>query len=96
MKEAIFILLIVAVLFALTAFRYRRHLRTAIGVWRMLQSARSTGQRREVSGSEQPKSGKLVSCSKCGTWVPEPRAIRVPPKIYYCSRECLEQLVPIN
>jgi hypothetical protein len=96
MKEAFFILLIVAVLFGLTAFRYRRQIRTVLGVWRMLSSARSGMANREVEGERATAPGKLVSCAKCSTWVPEGRAIRVPPNIYYCSRACLETYAPAN
>ena len=97
MKEIVFILLVIAGLLALTAFRYRNHLRTAIGVWRMLRSARTNMMPREVEGSRPDAStGKLVSCAKCGTWVPEGGAIRVPPNLYYCSRECLERFAPVN
>ena len=93
MKEAIFILLVIATLFALTAFRYRRQLRAAVGIWRMLRGVRADLPGREPGGVAQPSSGKLVSCTKCGTWSPEERAIRVPPNVYYCSRECVESFV---
>ncbi|MEP7214034.1 MAG: hypothetical protein ABI791_13220 [Acidobacteriota bacterium] len=93
MKEAVFILLVVAVLFALTAFRYRKQIQTVLGVWRMLSTGRSNAGGRQVQGEQKGSSGKLVNCAKCGTWVPEQRAIRVPPNIYYCSRECVEQFV---
>lgn len=36
--------------------------------------------------------GQLVRCARCGTWVPEARALRLPGKggAAYCSRACLE------
>lgn len=93
MREALFILLIVGLLFAITAFRYRRQIQTVLGVWRMLSAARPNARNRQVETDQSPSSGNLVNCAKCGTWVPEERAIRVPPNIYYCSRNCVEQFV---
>jgi hypothetical protein len=88
MKEALFILVVIAALFALTAFRYRKQIRTVLGVWRMITGARPNDGERQVE-AEKP-SGKLVNCARCSTWVPEDRAIRFPPNIYYCSRNCAE------
>jgi hypothetical protein len=93
MKEALFILLVIGILFAITAFRYRRQIQTVLGIWRMLSAARSNIGTREVETDQSSSSGNLVNCAKCGTWVPEGRAIRVPPNIYYCSRNCVEQFV---
>lgn len=93
MKEALIILLFIAALLALSAFRYRKQIKTILGVWRMLSAARSGLGERQVAGTRRAESGKLVHCSKCGTWVPEDRAIRVPPNLYYCSKECVETFV---
>ena len=93
MKEVLFILLVVAVLFALTAFRYRKQIQTVLGVWRMLSAARSSSVTRQVDDGQKPSTGKLVNCAKCRTWVPEEGAIRVPPNMHYCSRDCVEQYV---
>lgn len=92
MKEAFFVLAIMAILAALTAFRYRRQINTVIGVWRMLKSARQGPSPKKVETSESV-AGPLVSCAKCGTWVPESRAVRVPPKFFYCTKACLERAV---
>ena len=85
--------MVIAVLFALTAFRYRKQIQAVLGVWRMLSSARPGSASRQVDELQKPSAGKLVSCAKCRTWVPEAGAIRVPPNIYYCSRDCVEQYV---
>ncbi len=92
MKEAIFILLIVAVLIGLTAFRYRKQLAAVLNVWRMLKSMRQVDSRDEgrIEGSERT-SGPLVNCAKCGTWVPETRAMKFGKNSYYCSAACVEK-----
>jgi hypothetical protein len=96
MREALFILLVVLILFALTAFRYRRQISSVLGVWRMLKDANRSRQANQMDAGREVPAGPLVNCAKCGTWVPESSAIRFPPKIFYCSRECVEQAVQTN
>jgi hypothetical protein len=92
-REAFFILLVIAVLAALTAYRYRRQIRTMREFWRMAKEMRQmhTAVRREVEEAKPVETGKLVNCSKCGTWVPEIRAIRLGRSSVYCSSKCLEK-----
>lgn len=92
MKEFIVILAAVAVLLGLTAIRYRKQIAGMLQVYRMLRSARN--QMRDAAGEPRIEtSSKLVSCSKCGTWTPESAAIRMGPSTYYCSKNCLGQIV---
>lgn len=93
MKEALFILLVIAVLAALTAYRYRRQIRTMRQFWRMAKEMRQmhSQARREVEEPKSVATGKLVNCSKCGTWVPEERAIRLGRTAAFCSSNCLEK-----
>src|SRR5688572_5437699 len=94
MKEAIFILLVIGILLAFMAYKYRRHIRAIREFWRMAKQMRQmTSQTRgEV---EEPRaesgSGKLVNCSKCGTWVPEERVLRLGRSSAFCSAKCLER-----
>lgn len=92
MKEAIFILLIVAVLIGWTVFRYRKQLAAMLNVWRMLKTLREGNKPGEgrIAGSEKA-SGPLVNCAKCGTWVPETRAVKLGKNSYYCSAACVEK-----
>ncbi|MBX3289743.1 MAG: hypothetical protein KF855_10415 [Acidobacteria bacterium] len=91
MREAIFILLVIAVLLGLTAFRFRRQLWTVYQVWRTLRAARdlNNGNRPEqipkTKGSEP-----LVKCVKCGSWVPKSRSVDLGSAVY-CSAECIEK-----
>ena len=93
MKEAVFILIVVLILFTLTAVRYRRQINTAVGFWKMLKAARqqmpqSTVRERQVEAADVP----LVNCAKCSRWVPETTAIRLGTKSWFCSRECFEKV----
>lgn len=93
MREILIILLVIAVLVGLTAIRYRRQIVAAIKIWRSLKAMKQ--QMTERSASSTPKesvsAGPLVNCARCGTWVPEQRAIRLRGGGTYCSAECLEK-----
>ena len=93
MREALVILVVLFVLLALTAVRYRKQIGTMIKIWRSLQAMRS-----QVKGENAPHepsipAGPLVNCAKCGTWVPEQRAIKLRGGTNYCSSACLESAV---
>jgi len=85
MKEAFFIFLVIGLLAALTAVKYRKQISGMIGVARMLRDARAniTGAQTRVERSGV-KSVPLVNCSKCGVWVPENRARKVG-TVFECS-----------
>ncbi len=86
MRDALFILVVVFVLAALSAIRYRRQISGVIRVTRMLRETT-----RAVATSPQPREAKsipLVNCSKCGVWVPRNKAIKIR-DTYYCSDACL-------
>lgn len=89
MREAIFILLIVFGLFALTALRYRKQIAGMIGFARMLKDAKENlGQGAGQIRGRTEKSVPLVNCSKCGVWVPQSKARKVG-EMFYCSDECV-------
>ena len=91
MREALFILLVLAVLAALTAYRYRRGIGAFVEFWRMIRSAQQKGQPSDKQIKEEPTTaGPLVHCPKCGKWLPESEAIRLGRTSYYCSTKCLE------
>ena len=93
MKEALFILLFVGLLLAFTAYKYRKQLKAAREFWRMAKEMRrvTSQMRKEVEEPKAAAPGKLVNCSKCGTWVPEDRAIRLGRASIFCSAKCLER-----
>lgn len=93
MKEAFFILLVIAVVLALTAIRYRRQIAGMLHIWRSLKSMKQQMKDKNVKPEDQIPAGPLVNCAKCGTWVPEQRAIKLRGGTYYCSSSCLETAV---
>ncbi len=94
MKEAFFILLVLLVLAGLTLYRYRRQIKTVLEFWRSIQTIRGQAKASNEQLRDEPVSaGPLVNCPKCGTWVPEEKAIRLGKSAFYCSTKCLEASV---
>ena len=83
MKEIVFILVVVLVLLALTAMRYRRQIANVIGVAKMLKDVKEQATVATKNRGEQP-SVQLVSCAKCGVWVPQGKALQRQ-QSFYCS-----------
>lgn len=94
MKEFAFILVVVLILLAATAIRYRKQISGAIGFVRMIREVvdPSRSQRKIETPAEKTLS-ELVRCTRCGTWVPRDRAIRFDAKTYYCSKNCVRSAV---
>jgi hypothetical protein len=90
MREAFFILLIIGVLLALTAIRYRKQIAAMLHIWRSLKAVRNQVKQAQAPTVEAKSTGRLVNCAKCGTWVPEERAIQLRGGSNYCSANCLE------
>lgn len=90
MREAFFILLVLLVLFGLTAYRYRKQLMFVWQIWRTLKGAREM-QMKNMPANEPANQvrGELVNCSRCGKWTPQTTAIKFGPTIYYCSKQCV-------
>lgn len=88
MREAFFILLVLFVLLALTAIRYRKQIAGMIGLARMLRQARRSAAagKRSVSGAGEV-GVQLVNCSKCDIWVPQNRAVKFRDG-FVCSSIC--------
>ena len=93
MREALFILFVIGLLLAFTAYRYRRQIKAIREFWRMAKEMRqmTSQMRKEVDEPKAAAPGRLVNCTKCGTWVPEDRAIRLGRTSMFCSSKCLER-----
>lgn len=88
MREAIFILLVVLVLLALTAIRYRKQIAGMIGLARMLRQAkRSAMQGAKSVSPASEKNMSLVNCTKCDIWVPQNKAVKFRDG-FICSSVC--------
>lgn len=91
MREALLILLVLLVLLGLTAYRYRRQIRSVIEFWRVLQSVRDKAKFPRDQIREEPAArGPLVNCQKCGKWVAEEEAVSLGRSSFFCSTKCLE------
>ncbi len=93
MKEVVFILIVIGVILALTAIRYRRQIAAMLHIWRSLKAMRGQMKEKQVRPEDATSAGPLVNCAKCGTWVPEQRAIKLRGGTFYCSSTCLETAV---
>jgi hypothetical protein len=87
MREAVFILIVVVGLMALTAIRYRREIVTVIRFWRQIQTARTRSRESETRVAAPGPGIQLVKCIRCGKWIPESEAIRIASG-YSCRIEC--------
>ena len=83
MREALFILAVVAVILILTAVRYRKQISGAIGIAKALKEA----QRPQAMSGER-KAGALVACTQCGIRIPEDKAVPLGGGSYRCDRHC--------
>jgi hypothetical protein len=91
MREGLFILAVIFLLFALTAIRYRKHIVGMIGLARALNDAKNTAPQGKTIGPNESTSVRLVNCAKCGIWVPQNKAIGAGHALYFCSVECKKQ-----
>ena len=91
MKEFFFILLVIAVLLAFTAFRYRKQIAAVYKIWTLLRGGQGGGSIGRMNEAADIEKGPLVNCAKCGDWVPETTAIRLGTRVFYCSSACLEK-----
>jgi hypothetical protein len=82
MREAIVILLVIAVLLALTAIKYRRQIVTLIGFYKQVQAIRSGLKSDGVPQGQRPLDGiQLIKCDHCGKWVVPDRSTRSAGKV---------------
>lgn len=93
MREALIIVAVLLIILALTAFKYRKQIKTVVGVSRMIRNAAVGNAPQQPRIDEPVTSGKLVNCTKCGTWVPEGRAIKFGTSTYFCTDECLQRSI---
>ena len=88
MREAFFILVVLAVLFGLTLIRYRKTIMGMIGLARTLKEIREGTIQPDDLKSKAASQKALVSCSQCGIWVPKDRVMRSK-NADYCSEACM-------
>ncbi len=89
----IFVLLLVVL--ALIAMRYRKQIQTGVYVWRMFRKMRQVNkpQEKRIETDENPAKATLIRCVGCGNWVAESNVLKMGNKISYCSSACIEKSV---
>lgn len=80
------------ILIAIIALRFRQQIKMAIYVWRMFRKMRQVGKTDEkrIEKQTDAKDIALVRCAKCGTWIPNNKALNLRSGNRYCSTTCLE------
>lgn len=93
--EILFILLVIVVLFALTAIRYRKQIAGMIGLARMLRQVKKAAKEGAAASLpvNETKPNTLVNCSKCDIWVPQNKAVKFR-EGFICSHECQNAKAP--
>ncbi len=83
---------ILIVILVLVAMRFRQQIKMAIYVWRMFRKMRQVGKtdEKQIEKQTDSKDAALVRCAKCGTWIPQNKALNLRSGIFYCSKVCLE------
>lgn len=90
----LFILLILMLVFGLIALRYRKQIQTALDVWRMFRKMQEKPKaEKRIEKTANPIDTQLVKCAKCGAWIPLTKAIYFRSKTFYCSKDCMKDLV---
>ena len=94
--KLLIILVLLLVVAALIAVRYRRQIQTAIYMWRMLRQMRQFNKpqhEKHIGAKETSANVPLVRCVGCGNWVEEINVLKMGNKISYCSASCIEKAV---
>lgn len=91
MKWLIILGLILLVII-LIASRYRKQIQMGLYVFRMFRKMRQMNQtpEKQINTKAETGDGTLVNCAKCGTWIPQNKAIKLRSGVFYCSSNCLE------
>jgi len=89
---------LVIILLAIIAVRFRSQIKMGIYVWRMFRKMRQAGKsgEKQIEKRENSKHAALVRCAKCGTWIPQSKALNLRSGIYYCSKICLETTAKVT
>ena len=98
MTKILIVLILLLVLLGLVALHYRKQIQMALYVFRMFRKMRQMSRadqptEKQIEKTETAKDSALVKCSRCGTWVPQSKALNLRSKTFYCSANCMESAV---
>ncbi|MGC2234664.1 MAG: hypothetical protein WA584_00700 [Pyrinomonadaceae bacterium] len=96
MTKFLVVLFILIVVFGLVALRYRKQIQMALYVLRMFRKMRQMSkapEEKQIEKTESANDSQLVKCARCGTWIPQSKALNLRSKTFYCSANCMENAV---
>jgi hypothetical protein len=91
------ILLVIVVVAILIISRYRKQIQMALYVFKMFRKMRqiSKNEEKQINPTIEPIQSALVNCAKCGTWIPQNKALKLRSGVFYCSKNCLETMTKV-
>lgn len=77
MRDALFILVVIAILLGLTAIKYRRQVVAMIQFYKQLKAVQSKMNQPAVGRSQVngDRGIQLIKCSRCQKWIPQSEAM---------------------
>lgn len=93
MKWLLILVILIAVVLYF-AYRYRKHLQTAIFMYRTFRKmkSRASESQRQVPQRDTAADTELLQCPRCGKWSAKEDAVKLKSN-FYCSLDCLEETV---
>lgn len=90
MGKALFILIVILLVFGFVMIRFRRQIAGVIGIAKALKETQqaATQATSQLRNNASEKSIPLVNCSKCGVWVPQAKARKMG-ELFFCSDACI-------
>ncbi len=92
------ILALIVVLAIFIANRYRKQIQMALYVFRMFRKMRQMSkiEEKQIDAKANSEQTALVNCAKCGTWIPQNKALKLRSGVFYCSANCLETTAKVG
>lgn len=86
------IIALIALLSVVIATRFRKQIQMALYVFRMFRKMRrmSNTEEKQIDEKANSEETALVNCAKCGSWIPQNKALKLRSGVFYCSANCLE------
>lgn len=89
------VLLIIAAVVAYFVYRYRKHIQTALFMYRTFRRMKkqsAAAQQKQVPVRDTAQDSELVRCPKCGKWTSKQDTVKLKSD-FFCSLECLEESI---
>ena len=101
MTKWLILLLLIGLAIFLIAMHYRRHIQSALHIWRMFRQIKRASQpaqsaEKKTENRKIEKDAPLVRCARCGKWLSPGEALNLRSKTVYCSTACMEKAARIE